>query len=127
VIGKGYCQSFVTAAVCATRFCRRSRAVELKGVTRQLLWEEYSAAHPACHYRYTQFCFFYRQWRKKLKVSLRQSYTVGEKMLVDYCGKTVEIVNAATIEVREAQVFVVVLGASNYTFAEATETQKLAD
>jgi transposase len=101
--------------------------LKLKGVTRQLLWEEYAAAHPARHYRYTQFCFYYRQWRQKLKVSLRQSYTAGEKMFVDYCGKTVEIVNAATGEVRQAQVFVAVLGASNYTFAEATETQKLAD
>ena len=101
--------------------------LKLKGVTRQLLWEEYAAAHPARHYRYTQFCFYYRKWRQKLKVSLRQSYTAGEKMFVDYCGKTVGIVDAATGEVREAQVFVAVLGASNYTFAEATETQRLAD
>ena len=88
--------------------------LKIKGVTRQLLWEEYAAAHSARHYRYTQFCFYYRKWRQKLKVSLRQSYTAGEKMFVDYCGKTVEIVDAATGEVRQAQIFVAVLGASNY-------------
>lgn len=54
-----------------------------KGVTRQLLWEEYALAHPANHYRYTQFCFYYREWLKGLKISLRQTYTAGEKLFVD--------------------------------------------
>jgi transposase len=97
-----------------------------KGVTRQLLWEEYAAAHPE-GYGYTQFCVLYRQWRRHLKLSMRQTHRAGERLFVDYCGQTVPIVNAATGEVREAEVFVAVMGASNYTFAEATWTQRLPD
>ena len=97
-----------------------------KGVTRQLLWEEYAAAHPE-GYGYTQFCVLYRDWRSRLKLSMRQTHRAGEKLFVDYCGPTVPIVNVATGEVREAQVFVAVLGASNYTYAEATWTQSLPD
>ncbi len=87
-----------------------------KGVTRQLLWEEYAAAHPE-GYGYTQFCVLYRDWRSRLKLSMRQTHRAGEKLFVDYCGPTVAVVNVATGEVREAQVFVAVLGASNYTYA----------
>lgn len=97
-----------------------------KGVTRQLLWEEYAAIHPE-GYGYTQFCVLYREWRSRLKLSMRQTHRAGEKLFVDYCGPTVPIVNIATGEVREAQVFVAVLGASNYTYAEATATQSLPD
>lgn len=58
---------------------------------------------------------------------MRQTHTAGEKLFVDYCGQTVPVINAATGEVSDAQVFVAVLGASNYTFAEATRSQKLED
>lgn len=98
-----------------------------KGVTRQLLWEEYRAAHPADGYGYTQFCVFYREWTKHLRLSMRQTHRAGEKLFVDYAGLTVAVVNAVTGETREAQVFVAVLGASNYTYAEATWTQALPD
>lgn len=98
-----------------------------KGVTRQLLWEEYRAAHPEDGYGYTQFCVFYREWTRRLKLSMRQTHRAGEKLFVDYAGQTVSVVNAATGEAREAQVFVAVLGASNYTYAEATWTQSLPD
>jgi len=69
----------------------------------------------------------YNQWQKHLRLSMRQTHRAGEKMFVDYCGKTVSIINAATGEVTEAQVFVAVLGASNFTFAEATASQKMED
>ncbi|MCA1606042.1 MAG: IS21 family transposase [Acidobacteria bacterium] len=98
-----------------------------KGVTRQLLWEEYRAAHPADGYGYTQFCFHYKEWQSHLKLVMRQTHRAGEKLFVDYAGPTVPIVNPLTGEVREAQIFVAVLGASNYTYAEATWTQGLAD
>jgi len=98
-----------------------------KGVTRQLLWEEYRQRHPENSYRYTQFCVLYNEWCLHLKSTMRQVHQAGEKLFVDYCGPTVTIVNAATGEAREAQIFVAVLGASNYTFAEATWTQKLFD
>ena len=98
-----------------------------KGVTKQLLWDEYRAAHRDRAYRYSQFCTIYRQWLKTQKRSMRQSHRAGEKCFVDYCGHTVPIINPETGEVRDVQVFVGVLGASNYTFAEATHSQKLAD
>src|SRR5713226_2431587 len=97
-----------------------------KCVTRQLLWEEYRAEQPA-GYSYTQFCFHYQERKSRLKLVMRQTHRAGEKLFVDYCGPTVPIVNAVTGEVREAQIFVAVLGASNYTYAEATWTQGLAD
>ena len=98
-----------------------------KGVTRLLLWEEYRAAHPDDSYGYTQFCFHYQQWQSRLKLVMRQTHHAGEKLFVDYAGPTVQIVNPITGEIREAQIFVAVLGASNYTYAEATWTQGLAD
>ena len=58
---------------------------------------------------------------------MRQEHRAGEKLFVDYAGQTVPVVNRETGERREAQIFVAVLGASNYTFAEATWTQSLPD
>lgn len=96
-----------------------------KGLTRFLLWEEYAADNPDDHYSYSQFCFHYQQWSRKLRLSLRQTHRAGEKLFVDYAGQTVPVVDSG--EVRQAQIFVAVLGASNYTYAEATFTQQLVD
>ena len=98
-----------------------------KGVTLQLLWAEYVAVHEAQAYRYSQYCHHYRQWCKKQRRSMRQIHRAGEKTFIDYCGPTVEVLCRQTGEVRKAQVFVAVLGASSYTFAEATWTQSLPD
>lgn len=108
-------------------FAAIHQQLKRKGITRQLLWEEYALEYPARHYRYSQFCHLYQQWRRHLKVSLRQSYRAGEKLFVDYAGQTVEIVDSVSGECRPAQIFVAVLGASNYTFAEAVRSQKLED
>lgn len=97
-----------------------------KGVTLALLWQEYKAAHPD-GLQYSQFCDTYRGWRGTLDVVMRQEHRAGEKLFVDYAGQTVPVVERCTGEVREAQIFVAVLGASNYTFAEATWTQGLPD
>jgi len=101
---------------------------ELKrpGVTLQLLWEEYQRGNDLA-YKYTAFCMKYRAWAAGLKRSMRQTHIAGEKMFVDYAGATVPIVDAATGEIRDAQIFVAVLGASNYTYACATATQTAAD
>jgi transposase len=97
-----------------------------KGVTLQLLWEEYQQLEPQ-GYRYSRYCELYQLWRRRVDVTMRQVHRAGETLFVDYCGPTVPVCDAATGEVREAQVFVAVWGASNYTFAEATWTQGLAD
>jgi transposase len=99
---------------------------ELKrpGVTLQLLWEEYVDVHPK-GYRYSQFCEHYRQFAKKLKPSMRQVHRAGEKAFVDFSGKKPSIVDPKTGEVREVELFVGVLGASSYVYAEAVESQEL--
>lgn len=98
-----------------------------KGMTLQLLWEEYAQVNPENHYSYSRFTVLYRQWSKKQKLSMRQTHRAGEKLFVDYCGPTVSVINPDTGEVRQAQIFVAVLGASSYTYAEATWSQTLPD
>ena len=102
------------------------RELRRKGVTLALLWEEYKAVHPE-GMQYSWFCSRYREWAAKVDVVMRQEHRAGERMFVDYAGHTVAVVNRDTGELREAQVFVAVLGASNYTYAEATWTQTLPD
>ncbi len=108
-------------------FAEMHQELKRKGVTRQLLWEEYRACNPQHGYRYTQFCQRYKDWRGKLRLSMRQVHKAGEKLFVDYAGPTVSIVTPQGGECRKAHVFVAVLGASNYTYAEATWTQSLSD
>lgn len=98
-----------------------------KFTTLQLMWEEYADTHPAGHYSYNHYCRMYRGWCKTRRLSMRQTHYAGEKLFVDYCGPTLPIINPDTGEYRYAQVFVAVLGASNYTYAEATWTQQLED
>ena len=102
------------------------RELRRKGVTLALLWEEYKAVHPE-GMQYSWFCSRYREWAAKVDVVMRQEHRAGERMFVDYAGHTVAVVNRDTGELREAQIFVAVLGASNYTYAEATWTQTLPD
>jgi len=90
-----------------------------------LLWEEYVERHPEGHYSYTHFGRQYRNWLMRQKPSMRQQHKAGEKLFVDYCGPTMAIIDPATGEVSTAQVFVAVMGASSYTYAEATWTQDL--
>jgi transposase len=100
------------------------------GVTLQLLWSEYEQGalargeHP---YRYSQFCELYALWRGKRRLSMRQVHRAGEKVFVDYSGKRPHIVDPTTGEASYVELFVAVLGASNYTFSEATLTQQLPD
>jgi len=98
-----------------------------KGVTKQLLWEEYKQIQGERGYQYSQFCHRYRQWCTQQKRSMRQAHRAGEKLFVDYCGPTVAIVNPDSGEFKKAQIFVAVLGASNYTFAHASWSQKQSD
>ncbi|MCX6111147.1 MAG: IS21 family transposase [Proteobacteria bacterium] len=95
-----------------------------KSVTLQLLWQEYKQTHPT-GYQYSQFCFHYKEFKKTLEYSFRNSYKGGEKLFVDYAGQTVTIYDPRNGGPREAQIFIAVLGASSYTYAEATWTQEL--
>src|SRR2546430_2423826 len=91
-----------------------------------LLWEEHRGAY-VDGYGYSRFCELYRAWEGRLSPTMRQTHVAGERMFVDYAGTTMDVIDAATGEVLRAQLFVAVLGASNYTYAEATWTQGLAD
>lgn len=102
------------------------RELGRKGVTLQLLHLEYLERHPD-GYAYTQFCDYYRRWRGQQKRSMRQVHRAGEKLFVDYSGKKPEIVDPTSGEVHEVELFLAVLGASSFTFAEATESQRSAD
>jgi transposase len=97
-----------------------------KGITLLLLWEEYKQKYPS-GVSYSRYCHVYREWKEQLDVCLRQSYVAGEKMFVDYAGLTLQLCNCSTGEKRDVQIFVAVLGASNYTYTEATLTQSLPD
>src|SRR5271163_2303079 len=102
------------------------RELRRKGVTLQLVWEEYRAAHPDGYGR-SWFCELYRAWEGRLSPTMRQAHVAGEKLFVDYAGTTIDIFDATTGEVHACQLFVAALGASSYTYAEATATQSLPD
>jgi transposase len=102
------------------------RELRRPGVTLQLLWEEYRTVHPT-GYGYSRWCELYRGWEGRLSPTMRQVHPAGERLFVDYAGHAVEVVDGGTGELRPVQVFVAVLGASNYTYAEASWTQTLPD
>jgi len=103
------------------------RELRRPGVTLQLLWEEYQQQHAGQAYKYSAFCEKYKTWARGLKRSMRQTHQAGDKLFVDYAGQSVPIVDASTGEISQAQIFVAVLGASNYTYACATASQKAPD
>jgi len=102
------------------------RELRRPGVTLELLHLEYLAAHPD-GYRYTAFCDRYRAWLRRQGVVMRQVHRAGEKVFVDYSGKKPHFIDPLTGAQIEVELFVAVLGASNYTFAETTLTQRIPD
>jgi transposase len=103
-----------------------TRELKRPGVNLMVLWEEYRAGHPS-GYAYSRFCELFREYQRRLSPVMRQHHVAGDKVFVDYSGKKIGIVAAATGEIRQAEIFVAVLGASSYTYAEATWTQTLPD
>lgn len=103
------------------------RELRRPGVTLQLLWEEYQQQHAGQAYKYSAYCEKYQAWSRQLKRSMRQTHEAGDKLFVDYAGQSVPIVDPSTGEITQGQIFVAVLGASNYTYACATASQKAAD
>ena len=102
------------------------RDLRRPNVTLALLWEEYRAA-TTDGFGYSWFCDLYREWAGRLKPTLRQVHIAGERLFVDFAGHTMEVIDAATGEIQRAEVFVAVLGASSFIYAEATASQALAD
>lgn len=83
-----------------------------------MVWLEYREVHPD-GYGYSRFCKLYRLWAKKLDPPMRHEHKAGERMFVDYAGQTMAVVDPENGEIREAHIFIAVLGASNYSYAEA--------
>ncbi len=97
-----------------------------KGVTLALLWEEYVRKHQSePHYAYSQFCHLYREWRKSLDVVMRHTHKAGEKVFIDFVGPTVSVEDQESGETVQAQIFVAVLGASNYMYVRACPSQQV--
>src|SRR6202050_34748 len=103
-----------------------ARELKRPGVTMMILWEEYREGQPE-GYGYSRFCDLLRGFDRRLTQVMRQHHVAGEKAFVDYSGKRIGIADPTTGEIREAEIFVGVLGASNLTYAEATWTQTLPD
>ena len=104
------------------------RELRRPNVTLALLWEETAAGWaPGMGLGTPWFCDLYREWVGRLKPTLRQVHTAGERVFVDFAGHTMEVIDGATGEIHRAEVFVGVLGASSYVFAEATWTESLPD
>lgn len=102
------------------------KQLKRKGVTLQLLWEEYRRDHPD-GYGYSRCCEQYAAWKGAADPIMIQVHKAGDKLFVDYAGHTMPITDPQTGEVTQVQIFVAALGASNYTYAEATLTQSLPD
>jgi transposase len=102
------------------------RELRRKAVTLMLLWQEYKAVHPD-GYQYSQFCNLYRQWAGRIDPVMRQEHRAGEVLYVDWAGMTVPVLDPLTGSQQQASIFVAVLGASNYSYAEATLSEQLCD
>ena len=114
-------------AVALPDFAHVQRELSRPGVTRMLLWQEYKVERPN-GLQYTAFCIRYRRWLERAaEPVMRFEHRAGDKCVVDYAGQTAEVIDRASGEIRQAQIFVAVLGCSNYTYAEASWTQALAD
>ena len=107
-------------------FAHLQRELSRPGVTRLLLWQEYKAQHPD-GLQYSAFCDHFRAFLNTREPVMRFEHRAGEKCFVDYAGQTAEVIDRTSGEIRQAQIFVAVLGCSNYTYAEASWTQSLAD
>jgi transposase len=107
-------------------FAKIHHELRLKTVTLQLLWDEYQEGKET-HLSYSRFCHHYRIYTQSLKRSMRQTHKAGDKVFIDYSGVTFNIIDPETNDIRSAEIFVGVLGASKYTFAEATWSQQLPD
>ena len=107
-------------------FSKVNTELKRKNMTLMLLWQEELENNPNL-FNYSQFCYLYSQWSKENKITMRQEYKAGERGFIDYAGTTLPIINHETGEVHQSQIFVMSLGATHYTYVEATWTQRVKD
>ena len=110
----------------AERFPMMVKELRRKGVTLQLLWEEYLREHPD-GYQNSQFCYHFHRWRKSAEVSMHIDHKAGEKLFVDYAGDRLAIVDPDSGKEQPVETFVAILAASELTYVEASATQQGED
>ena len=120
-----HCKNAVASRYSEPDYASIHQELKRKGVTLLLLWQEYESTHNKSAYRYARYCALYREWQQRQKPSMRQIHRAGEKLFIDYCGPTIDVIDPETGEIRPASIYVAILGASNYTYAEATWDQTL--
>ncbi len=103
-----------------------TKRLKERGMTLQILWEEYKEEHPD-GLMYSRLCYYYQRWRKSLDVSMHQEHKAGDKMFVDFTGEHLKMIDPITGAEKEVEVFVAILGASQLTYVEAAESQKKHD
>ncbi len=108
------------------QFSYFTKELKKTGVTLQILWDEYIRQNPE-GYSYPQFCFHFHVWRNTSDISMHIEHKAGDKVFVDYTGKKLKIVDKLTVEEKEVEIFVAILGASQFSYVEATESQKKED
>ncbi len=107
-------------------FPQMERELKKVGVTKLLMWEEYIKKYPD-GFKSTQFCEYYNRWGKKVNPVMHMTHKSGDKLFIDYAGKTLQVIDKETGEITEVQFFVAILGASQYTYAEVSPSQKKED
>jgi transposase len=113
-------QQLLTLEKCFPYFDKELRKT---GVTRQLLWKEYYVKHPD-GFKVSQFKYWYNEWTKEVSPVMHLTHKAGDKLFIDYTGKKLTIVDRDTGEMQNLEVFVCVLGSSQYTYVEASASQK---
>jgi transposase len=101
-----------------TLFPAIDKELKKKGMTRQLLWEQYKAVHPD-GFGVSQFKHYYAQWKAQVNPVMRMEHKAGDKLYVDFAGDKLSVVDASTGEIKAVEVFVAILGASQLTYVEA--------
>ncbi len=107
-------------------FKTQEKQLRQRGVTLLRLWEHYQRENPE-GYKITSFYNHYRLWKRRAAPSMHITHKAGEKMFVDYTGEKLEVVDPASGEIKKMEVFVAILGASQLTYVEAVESQRVED
>lgn len=102
------------------------KELKRKGWTRELAWKKYLETNPD-GYRFTQFCGYYKQWKKRVNPVMHFDHKAGDKMYVDYTGEKLQVIDQTTGEIKDVEIFVSILGASQLLYAEASYTQQKED
>ena len=88
-----------------------------------MLWEAYFKEFPD-GYQYSQFCFYYNQWKARVNPTMHMDHKVGDKLYVDFAGEKMSYTDKETGEIIPVEVFVAILGASQLTYVEAVMSQQ---